>query len=165
MLKATFKSLLARKARLLMSAMAIVLGTAFVAGSLIFTDTLSRTFDGIMDGTVGDVVAYIQKLVFKILSMILWLAPIGAFGAIANVVGQTGWAAVGQLMILMIAFYVTCVVFVFGVLGLPVGFVGAAESKQALAARHDVPWMIVEGRLGGSAMAVAAVNALASEAE
>ncbi|ATR20700.1 Precorrin-8X methylmutase [Roseomonas mucosa] len=51
------------------------------------------------------------------------------------------------------------------VIGLPVGFVGAAESKQALAARHDVPWMIVEGRLGGSAMAVAAVNALASEAE
>ena len=56
MLRATFKSLLARKARLLMSAMAIVLGTAFVAGSLIFTDTLGRTFDGIMDGTVGDVV-------------------------------------------------------------------------------------------------------------
>ena len=51
------------------------------------------------------------------------------------------------------------------VIGLPVGFVGAAESKQALAARHDVPWMIVEGRLGGSAMAVAAVNALASERE
>lgn len=51
------------------------------------------------------------------------------------------------------------------VIGLPVGFVGAAESKQALAARHDIPWMIVEGRLGGSAMAVAAVNALASEAE
>ncbi|MFX4286908.1 ABC transporter permease [Janibacter sp. G349] len=56
MLKATFKSLLARKGRLLMSAMAIVLGTAFVAGSLIFTDTLGRTFVGIMDGTVGDVV-------------------------------------------------------------------------------------------------------------
>jgi precorrin-8X/cobalt-precorrin-8 methylmutase len=51
------------------------------------------------------------------------------------------------------------------VIGLPVGFVGAAESKQALAARRDIPWMIVEGRLGGSAMAVAAVNALASEAE
>lgn len=56
MLKATFKSLLARKARLLMSAMAIILGSAFVAGSLIFTDTLGRTFDGILDGTVGDVV-------------------------------------------------------------------------------------------------------------
>ena len=37
-----------------------------------------------------------------VLVMILWLAPIGAFGAIANVVGQTGWAAVGQLMALML---------------------------------------------------------------
>lgn len=51
------------------------------------------------------------------------------------------------------------------VIGLPVGFVGAAESKQALAEDNRIPWMIVEGRLGGSAMAVAAVNALASEAE
>ena len=56
MLRASLKSLMARKARLLMSAMAIILGTAFVAGSLIFTDTLSRTFDGIFEGTVGDVV-------------------------------------------------------------------------------------------------------------
>jgi len=51
------------------------------------------------------------------------------------------------------------------VIGLPVGFVGAAESKEALAADNRVPWMIVEGRQGGSAMAVAAVNALASEQE
>ncbi|MCG7363788.1 precorrin-8X methylmutase [Roseomonas sp. ACRSG] len=51
------------------------------------------------------------------------------------------------------------------IIGLPVGFVGAAESKQALADDNRIPWMIVEGRLGGSAMAVAAVNALASEAE
>jgi precorrin-8X/cobalt-precorrin-8 methylmutase len=51
------------------------------------------------------------------------------------------------------------------VIGLPVGFVGAAESKQALAEDNRIPWMVVEGRLGGSAMAVAAVNALASEAE
>ncbi|MED5802509.1 cation:dicarboxylase symporter family transporter [Gordonia sp. Z-3] len=62
-------------------------------------------------------VSYFQKLVFKVLSMILWIAPVGAFGAIANVVGQTGWAAVQQLLILMLAFYLTCVVFVFGVLG------------------------------------------------
>jgi precorrin-8X/cobalt-precorrin-8 methylmutase len=51
------------------------------------------------------------------------------------------------------------------IIGLPVGFVGAAESKQALAEDGRIPWMIVEGRLGGSAMAVAAINALASEAE
>ena len=51
------------------------------------------------------------------------------------------------------------------IIGVPVGFVGAMESKQALAEDGRIPWMIVEGRLGGSAMAVAAVNALASEAE
>ncbi len=59
----------------------------------------------------------LQKLVFKVLVMILWLAPIGAFGAIANVVGQTGWTAVTQLLTLMLGFYVTCLIFVFGVLG------------------------------------------------
>jgi precorrin-8X/cobalt-precorrin-8 methylmutase len=50
------------------------------------------------------------------------------------------------------------------VIGMPVGFVGAAESKEALAA-YGLPFLIVKGRKGGSAMAVAAVNALASEAE
>jgi len=51
------------------------------------------------------------------------------------------------------------------VIGLPVGFVGAMESKDALAAYARVPFLIVRGRKGGSAMAVAAVNALASEQE
>jgi precorrin isomerase len=51
------------------------------------------------------------------------------------------------------------------VIGMPVGFVGAAESKDRLAARTDLPFLIVRGRKGGSAMAVSAVNALASEAE
>ena len=63
-------------------------------------------------------VTLVQKLVFRILSMILWLAPIGAFGAIANVVADTGLGAVKQLAALMFAFYLTCLIFVFGVLGL-----------------------------------------------
>ncbi len=63
------------------------------------------------------VVVHLQRLVFKILAMVLWLAPIGAFGAMANVVGQTGWTAVTHLLTLMLGFYLTCVVFVFGVLG------------------------------------------------
>ncbi|MBE7209711.1 MAG: precorrin-8X methylmutase [Gluconacetobacter diazotrophicus] len=50
------------------------------------------------------------------------------------------------------------------VIGMPVGFVGAAESKQALA-EGPLPFAIVSGRPGGSAMAAAAVNALASDAE
>jgi aerobic C4-dicarboxylate transport protein len=62
-------------------------------------------------------IEHLQKLVFKVLVMILWLAPIGAFGAIANVVGQTGWSAVTQLLTLMLGFYLTCAVFVFGILG------------------------------------------------
>ncbi|GJD62301.1 precorrin-8X methylmutase [Methylobacterium frigidaeris] len=51
------------------------------------------------------------------------------------------------------------------VIGVPVGFVGAAESKDALAADGRVPFLVVRGRRGGSAMAAAAVNALASEVE
>ena len=62
-------------------------------------------------------VEHLQRLVFKVLAMVLWLAPIGAFGAIANVVGQTGWSAVTNLLTLMFGFYLTCIVFVFGVLG------------------------------------------------
>jgi putative ABC transport system permease protein len=55
-LRATLKSLLARKLRLFMSGFAIILGVAFVAGSLIFTDTLGKTFESIMDGSTGEVV-------------------------------------------------------------------------------------------------------------
>lgn len=52
------------------------------------------------------------------------------------------------------------------ILGFPVGFVGAAESKEMLAAdSRGVPYVIVRGRRGGSAMAAAAVNALATERE
>jgi precorrin-8X/cobalt-precorrin-8 methylmutase len=51
------------------------------------------------------------------------------------------------------------------VIGLPVGFVGAAESKEALHLAQHIPSLIVRGRRGGSAMAVAAINALAQEAE
>lgn len=51
------------------------------------------------------------------------------------------------------------------VIGLPVGFVGAMESKEALAAQGGVPFLIVRGRKGGSAMAAATINALASERE
>ena len=51
------------------------------------------------------------------------------------------------------------------VIGTAVGFVGAAEAKRALAADGRVPYLIVKGRKGGSAMAVAAVNAIASDRE
>jgi aerobic C4-dicarboxylate transport protein len=61
-------------------------------------------------------VEYLQRLVFRILAMIMWAAPIGAFGAIAAVVGETGVDALKSLAVLMLGFYITCVIFVFGVL-------------------------------------------------
>lgn len=51
------------------------------------------------------------------------------------------------------------------IIGMPVGFVGAAESKEALIVDSRAPFITIRGRKGGSAMAVAAVNALASERE
>ncbi len=51
------------------------------------------------------------------------------------------------------------------IIGCPVGFVGAAESKAALMAAPPAPALVVEGRLGGSAITVAAINALASYQE
>jgi precorrin-8X/cobalt-precorrin-8 methylmutase len=52
------------------------------------------------------------------------------------------------------------------ILGIPVGFVGSAESKEALAANpYDLPFLVVHGRRGGSALCVAAINALATEDE
>lgn len=66
---------------------------------------------------IMNAVKHLQALVFRILGMILWLAPLGAFGAIAAVVGKTGFAAIVSLGVLMIAFYITCALFVFGILG------------------------------------------------
>jgi precorrin-8X/cobalt-precorrin-8 methylmutase len=51
------------------------------------------------------------------------------------------------------------------IIGMPVGFVGAAESKQALIDFAEVPFLVACGRRGGSAMTVAAINALASAKE
>jgi precorrin-8X/cobalt-precorrin-8 methylmutase len=51
------------------------------------------------------------------------------------------------------------------IIGIPVGFIGAAESKDALSRDERVPFLAVRGRRGGSAMAAAAVNALASAEE
>ncbi len=56
MIRAALKSLLGRKVRLLLSTFAIVLGVAFVAGTLIFSDTMNRSFTALFDSAVGDVV-------------------------------------------------------------------------------------------------------------
>ncbi|WUB70977.1 cation:dicarboxylase symporter family transporter [Streptomyces sp. NBC_00576] len=62
-------------------------------------------------------VEHIQRLVFRILGMVMWAAPVGAFGAMAAVTGSAGVDALKQLAILMLSFYLTCFLFVFLVLG------------------------------------------------
>jgi aerobic C4-dicarboxylate transport protein len=63
-------------------------------------------------------VKHFERVVFRVLSMIMWLAPVGAFGAIAAVVGSTGLDALKGLGEIMLAFYLTCFLFILVVLGL-----------------------------------------------
>ncbi len=51
------------------------------------------------------------------------------------------------------------------IVGMPVGFVSAAESKEAASCLHDVPWVVTTGRKGGSTLVVAAIHALLALAE
>lgn len=62
-------------------------------------------------------IEHIQKLVFRVLGMIMWAAPVGAFGAMAAVVGETGTDALKALATIMIGFYITCALFILIVLG------------------------------------------------
>jgi aerobic C4-dicarboxylate transport protein len=95
-----------------------VLQTLFVALLVGFgVQALGQSGQPILRG-----IGYFQKLVFRVLVMILWVAPIGAFGAIAAVVGETGWDAVVALFQIMAGFYLTCALFVFGILGLVLKF-------------------------------------------
>ncbi len=72
-------------------------------------------------GTAGEPVLagikHLERLVFRVMAMIMWLAPIGAFGAMAALVGSTGLGSLKNLGLLMLAFYVTCAIFVFVFLG------------------------------------------------
>jgi aerobic C4-dicarboxylate transport protein len=63
-------------------------------------------------------VKHFERVVFRVLSMVMWVAPIGAFGAIAAVVGATGVDVLASLATLMGAFYLTCFLFIVVFLGL-----------------------------------------------
>jgi len=91
----------------------LVLQTLLVALLVGFAlQAMGRSGEPVLRG-----IGHLQRLVFRILSMIMWLAPIGAFGAIAAVVGATGWKALLGLAQIMAGFYVTCLIFVVVVLG------------------------------------------------
>jgi aerobic C4-dicarboxylate transport protein len=104
-----------------------VLQTLFVALLIGFAvQALGQSGQAILRG-----IKHFERLVFRVLSMIMWLAPIGAFGAIAAVVGETGWAALAALGQIMLAFYITCLIFIVVVLGVILRF-GAGMSIFSL---------------------------------
>jgi Na+/H+-dicarboxylate symporter len=90
-----------------------VLQTLLVALLVGFAlQTMGRGGEPILRG-----IGHLQRLVFRILAMIMWVAPIGAFGAMAAVVGATGPKALVGLAQIMVGFYITCLIFVIVVLG------------------------------------------------
>jgi aerobic C4-dicarboxylate transport protein len=90
-----------------------VLSTLFVALLIGFAiQGLGHSGQAVLRG-----VKHFERVVFRVLSMIMWLAPIGAFGAIAAVVGATGWSAIVALGQIMFGFYLTCFLFIVIVLG------------------------------------------------
>jgi aerobic C4-dicarboxylate transport protein len=96
----------------------VVLQTLLVALLVGFAvQALGRSGEAVLSA-----VKHFERLVFRILAMIMWLAPIGAFGAIAAVVGATGWGALASLAQIMAGFYATCLLFVVGFLGLLLRF-------------------------------------------
>ncbi|MBK3564947.1 MULTISPECIES: ABC transporter permease [unclassified Streptomyces] len=88
MLKATLRSFLAHKGRLLLSALAVVLSVAFVAGSLIFSDTVTRTFDRLFASTSADVtVEPKQDLKSSVPTGATETVPAALAGQVAKVAG------------------------------------------------------------------------------
>ncbi len=91
----------------------LVLQTLFVALLIGFAiQGLGNSGKAVLRG-----VKHFERVVFRVLSMIMWVAPIGAFGAIAAVVGATGWSAIAALGQIMLGFYVTCALFIVIILG------------------------------------------------
>ena len=84
--------------------------------ALLFGYALHRT--GERGTPILDMIERVSEVIFKIIGMIMHLAPFGAFGAMAATVGEHGLGTLVSLGELMLCFYGTCLVFIFGVLGL-----------------------------------------------
>ncbi|TXN31501.1 cation:dicarboxylate symporter family transporter [Lacisediminihabitans profunda] len=97
--------------------------SSFVSGSILQVLLVALLVGFALQGlgsrgtAVLEAVKSLQAVVFRILSMVLWLAPLGAFGAIAAVVGNTGGGALVSLATLLVGFYITCAVFIIVILG------------------------------------------------
>ncbi len=90
--------------------------------AIVFGYALHRTGD--RGAPLLDLIERISEVIFKIVGMVMELAPIGAFGAMAATIGEHGLGTLVSLGELMLCFYGTCILFIFGVLGLVARFSG-----------------------------------------
>jgi aerobic C4-dicarboxylate transport protein len=97
---------------------------AFTHGDLLPVLLLALLFGFALHGmgtrgaAVADMIDSVGHVIYGVIAIVMQLAPIGAGGAIAATIGQYGWHSLGSLGELMGCFYLTCVIFIFGVLGL-----------------------------------------------
>ena len=75
---------------------------------------------------------------FSLMAIVVQVAPIGAFGAMAFTVGAFGFSILGDLLFLMVAFYLTAAIFIFGVLGLILKLCGMSLVNYLLAIREEI---------------------------
>ena len=104
--------------------------------SILFGYVLSHLGDRAK--AVRDVIDASSYLVFSTINVIMRLAPIGAFGAMAFTIGKYGFSSLGPLVVLIATFYVTSILFVFGVLGLIAWWAGFNIVKFLLYIKEEI---------------------------
>jgi aerobic C4-dicarboxylate transport protein len=104
--------------------------------SILFGYVLSHLGDRAK--AVRDVIDASSHLVFSTINVIMRLAPIGAFGAMAFTIGKYGFSSLGPLVVLIATFYVTSILFVFGVLGLIAWWAGFNIVKFLLYIKEEI---------------------------
>ena len=118
--------------------------SAFIDGNvlqILFVSVLFA-FALVMPGARGkpvlDFIGRLSTVIFRIVAMIMWVAPIGAFGAIAFTVGRFGAGSLASLGVLLIEFYVVCFLFVFVVLGAVARFCGVSLLRLLYYIREEI---------------------------
>lgn len=117
---------------------------AFAEGNILQVLLFSILF-GIAASAMGtsarpvlELFAKLQRVFFGVLRLIMYFAPIGAFGAVAYTTGKHGVGALGNLGLLLIAFYVTCVLFIVVVLGTIIRLCGLSLWRMLRYFRHEL---------------------------
>jgi aerobic C4-dicarboxylate transport protein len=83
-----------------------------------------------------------SQVLFRIVGFVMWLAPLGAFGAMAYTLGRFGWHSLAPLARFMAVFYLTCALFVFGVLGLVARLAGFRVARLVAYLRTEIVTVI-----------------------